>query len=338
MSEQPTYRVHGDDWDPVAPEAREAREPVSWPESAPEVPADPEPASEAAAAPAELPRIDSGDATPVAPGADGPAPPPTRLGPPRTVRVSASSSAGAVAPAGATSPTRLAELTRRLPPPIGPALERVPPRLLLGGAGLGVAAVAIMILFSGSPAGVAATPSATPTALVPVATPSCAELAVPLPIPNLLVTEPGGGQHRLGGVAPGEGAVVVDGPWPAELGPIEASVPLGSTLRLTVTGACIGEWRAVAAHPPETLGQPWRPAVPETQQLGWQSAERVAWEPSVPLPPRGEWIVRVTVWFREPDGPSAEATAASEESPASLPEADRAVERYYRLVVEAPDS
>ena len=323
MSENPTYRISGEDWDPISPGARAGREPEADAERArTRAGGGQGPAPATAASPSRAP-----GAPPAQPPGGAPAHGPSGTAPGAPID----------AAPGAPSGSSLAGPARRLPRPLGMALGRIPPRLLLAGAGLGVAAVAIVFLVSGRPGGVAATATVGPSVVAPVATLGCGELVAPLPIPELVVTERDGDQLRLDGFAPAAGATL-DGPWPAALGSVEATVPLGSTLHLAVTGACIGEWRAVAAHPPETPGSPWRPDTPETQQLGWQSAERIAWQPSVPLPPRGEWIVRVTLWFRGPAASAAAATVAPDLSPAGSPSTAWVVERYYRLVVEAPGS
>ncbi|NJD26956.1 MAG: hypothetical protein FIA92_01515 [Chloroflexi bacterium] len=338
MPENPTYRVTGDDWDP--PDRRQLPGDAALDGSGAQDLAEAEPptptlerwvapsaaAREVAAGPG------SGWAVPAAATA--------RMGASVAAPGFAAVTADGVA-VGAESRRRspLAGLSDRLPPPFRAAIERVPPRFLLGGAGLVVVAVAFVVLVSGRPSGVAATETPAPTEVAAVATPGCSTPAAPLPIPDLLVTAPGAEARALTGFA-GPAEVDLDGPWPAELGAVEASVPLGSTIRLTSTGACIAEWRAVAARPPSTIGKAWRPKGPETVELGWQRADRIAWQPAVPLPPRGEWIVRLTVWYREGDEPGAPSQvpgASPNESADGLPEG-LVVERYFRLVVEAPAS
>jgi len=214
MSENPTYRVTGEDWDSPAPE-RLVVPPRVPPATTPPAPqtiaaprlASPAAAGSAAAAPGASLASGWATATPVgtpagaAPVVDRPA-----------------------------FPSGVSRRLGRLPPPIGPALERVPPRMLFGGGGLAVAAVVIVIFASARPNGVAAIATTAPTEIAPVATVSCETPTAPLPLPDLVVRSIHGEEHHLTGFAAPDAELDLDGPWPAVLGPSEASVELGSTL------------------------------------------------------------------------------------------------------------
>jgi len=323
MPEIPTYRVTGDDWDPPEKDRREPTPALP--------PAAPEPAAQGPeAGPSTGDQV--APAEPATPSSGWAAPAPEHA----RKNVASKPAMKREAPGtGPASPPSGGRRLDRLPAPIGPLLARVPPRLLLGGAGLGVAAIAIIVLVSAPPNDVAATATTEPTELAPAATESCPTPTAPLPLPSLVVTTSGVEPRRLGGVAAVGTELDLEGPWPASLGPVEATIQLGSTMQLTATGACIAEWRAVAARPPLAAGEPWRPPAPETLQLGWQHADRIAWQPSVPLPPRGEWIVRLTVWYRDAAGATSPSPAASAEGAS---EGTWYVERYFRVVVEARDS
>lgn len=324
MPENPTYRVTGEDWD------RPEQQPLESAQSLPPVTAEP-----AAPPPAVPPG--AGEPMPAAGRSKPVAPAPGRLAPAAGKQVPSATSAQ---PPAARSDVLVARsstgrLASRLPPPIGPLLARASNRLLFGIAGLAVAGVAIIVLMSARPTDVAATATTEPTELAPIPTESCPTPAAPLPLPSLVVTTPGAEPRRLGGIAAAETELDLESPWPASLGPVEASIPLGSTLQLTVSGACIAEWRAVAARPPVDAAEPWLPPAPETLQLGWQHADRIAWQPLVPLPARGEWIVRLTVWYRDAAGATSPSPAASTSGTGG---GAWFVERYFRLVVEARDS
>jgi hypothetical protein len=338
MSQNPTYRINGDDWDPPAQDDLEAApttppapgaKPVQAASSTPSVRVWVTPAGNADAA------HPSGWATPAAATAD--AKPVAEPGRP----------AGPAEPAAprwtvAAPRWTVAALLDRIPPPIGPAVARIPPRLLLGGGGIAVAAILVAVVFASSrPPSIAPPATAQPTPFVPLATASCVTPTLPLAIPDLTIETPGDEPRRLAGFGSPEAELDLEGPWPAELGAVESNVLLGSSLRLSSGDVCIAEWRAIAAHPPASSGKPWRPDAPESLTLGWQHADRVAWQPSIPLPPRGEWIIRLTVWYRDATGARAPTPAPvstdSTAPPAPAP-GDWVVERYYRIVVEARDS
>lgn len=321
MPESPTYRVTGDDWDP---RELDAASPLAPPH------ADAIEAIAADEAIAVDPGLVTGEASSSAPGeaaesaerADPDATAGTLDSPPPVIRQM---------PAVPPALERLEPVMEWLWPHLG----RVPPRVLVASAGavvvIGIAVVAA--LGSGGPPASVANPTPNPTPAVAAPTPTCPALAE-LPSPMLAVESAGKEVGRLAGFPPSDPRVNLDGPWPTELGPVEATVLLGSSFRLTAGEACIREWRAVAVRPPAKMGATWRPKRADRLQLGWQKADRIGWQPAVSLPPRGEWVLRITVWYRVPPEPSPEPSGEASATPGG----ELVVERYFRFVVEAPTS
>lgn len=321
MPENPTYRVTGDDWDPREPDP-------DGPFAA--TPADP-------AMPLAASLDDAGESIEVEPTADAA----TEVEPIEFQAVADENTALRAAAVTPDPPPALRPMPT-LPPALQrfePILERlwprvaeVPPRVLAAGAGavvvIGVALV--VVLGSGRPSAAVTNASPEPTRFVAPPTPTCPALTE-LPPPVLVVESGGREVGRLAGFSPPDSIVNLDGPWPTELGPVEATVALGSSFRLTADGACIREWRAVAVKPPIKMGKTWRPKRSDRLPLGWQKADRIGWEPTVSLPPRGEWVLRVTVWYRVPPAPSPEPSAAT-----AAPAGELVVERYFRVAVQAP--